>query len=277
MEHLTELVRNRKSIRTFDGQRLTREDQEKLEAFMANLENPYNIPIECRFLDGREQILKCPAVSGTRFYVGGKGKCVPHLEEAFGYSFELLVLYAQSLGIGTVWIGADMDRPSFEPAMELTEDEITPCMSPLGYPAERMSMRENIIRRGIRSDTRKDFDAIFFDGSFDTPLTPEKAGRLAHPLEMVRWAPSAVNGQPWRVVVKDNGVHFYLRHTKGFISKATGDLQKVDMGVALCHFALAAEEDGLDVLFGLSDPGIAADSETEYIASYLVSTESLSK
>ena len=40
------------------------------------------------------------------------------------------------------------------------------------------------------------------------------------------------------------------------------------MGIALCHFALAAEETGLDVQFCISDPGIAAEDNTEYIASY---------
>lgn len=270
MEHFTELARARRSIRTFAGGVLRGEDLEKLTAFMAQLENPYDIPIECKLLDGRRQRLKCPAVSGTPLYVGGKVKRAPHMEEAFGYSFELLVLYAQSMGIGTVWIGADMDRATFEPAMELAEDEITPCMTPLGYPAERMSMRESIIRKGIRSDSRKPFEALFFDGSFDTPLTPEKAGQLAHPLEMVRWGPSAVNEQPWRLVVAENAVHFYLRHTKGFVSSATGDLQKIDIGVALCHFALAAEEAGIDVRFSIGDPGLPTEAETEYIASYLL-------
>ena len=49
--------------------------------------------------------MKCPVVSGTELYVGAKVKRAPHFEEAYGYSFELLVLYAQSLGVGTVWVG----------------------------------------------------------------------------------------------------------------------------------------------------------------------------
>ena len=114
------------------------------------------------------------------------------------------------------------------------------------------------------------FETLFFDGDFDVPLSEEKAGRLADALEMVRWAPSAVNKQPWLVVVKENAVHFYLKHAKGFVSEAVGDMQKIDMGIALCHFALAAEESGLDVQFSISDPGIAAGTNMEYIASYLL-------
>lgn len=270
MEHLTELIRKRRSVRTFDGEGLRTEDMEKLSAFMAELKNPYGIPVECKLLDARQQTLKCPVVSGTDLYVGAKAKRVPHIEEAFGYSFEMLVLYAQSLGIGTVWVGGTMDRAAFEQAMELDEDEMMPCMSPLGYSAGKMSIKESLMRKGIKADSRNPFETMFFDGAFGVPLMSEKAGSLAHPLEMVRWAPSAVNKQPWRVVLKENAVHFYLKHTKGFVSEAAGDMQKIDMGIALCHFALAAEESGMDIQFCISDPGIVAEPDTEYMASYFL-------
>ena len=268
MEHIAELVRSRRSVRTFDGEKLRESDLEKLSSFMAGLKNPYGIPVECKLLDAKQQALKCPVVSGTDLYVGAKAKRAPHIEEAFGYSFELLVLYAQSLGIGTVWVGGTMDRAAFERAMALEKDEMMPCMSPLGYPARKMSIKESMMRKGVRADSRKPFETMFFDGAFNAPLTPEKAGLLAHPLEMVRWAPSAVNKQPWQVVLKGNAAHFYLKHTKGFVSDAAGDMQKIDMGIALCHFALAAEENGLNIRFCISDPEIVTKPDTEYIASY---------
>lgn len=205
-------------------------------------------------------------VVGTDLYVGAKMKQAPHLNEAFGYSFELLVLYAQSLGLGTVWVGGTMDRAAFEKAMELAADEVMPCMTPLGYPAKKMSLRETVMRKGVKADERMNFEELFFDGSFDTPLTQEKAGKLAHPLEMVRLAPSAVNKQPWRIVIADHAAHFYLKRSKGF-SGSTIDMQKIDMGIALCHFDLAAGEAGLKPRFAQSDPGLAAEG-LEYIASY---------
>ena len=87
---------------------------------------------------------------------------------------------------------------------------------------------------------------------------------------MVRWDPSAVNKQPWRVVLEKNGVHFYLKRSKGFVSEAVGDIQKIDLGIALYHFALAAKENGINICFNVSDPGIKADADIEYIASYLL-------
>jgi len=270
MEHIAKLVRGRRSIRTFDGRSISAEDLEKLYSFAEKIENPYGIPLEFKFLDAKEHNLTCPVVSGTDLYVGAKIRNIPHMEESFGYSFEMLVLYAQSLGIGTVWLGGTMGRAAFEHAMDLGENEMMPCASPLGYPAEKISLREGMMRKAIKADSRMPFETLFFDGDFSSPLTEAKAGALAEPLEMVRWAPSAVNRQPWRVVIDENGAHFYLKRSKGFTRSAAGDMQKIDLGIALCHFALSAKEKNLNTEFVISDPGIATGTDTEYIASYLL-------
>ena len=122
MEDIMKIVRGRRSVRTFDGRGIDTADRNKLSSFIKEIENPYGIPIEFEFLDGKNQNLPCPVVSGTDLYLGAKAPRVPHMEEAFGYSFEMLVLYAQSIGIGTVWIGGTMDRSAFEQAMDLKED-----------------------------------------------------------------------------------------------------------------------------------------------------------
>ena len=270
MENITELVRCRRSVRTFDGREVNEDDLKKLALFMEKIENPYGIPVSFKFLDGKKQALPCPVVSGTDLYVGAKAPRMPHVEEAIGYSFEMFVLYAWSIGIGTVWIGGTMDRSAFERAMALEQNEMMPCVSPLGYPAGKRSIRENMMRKAIRADSRNPFETIFFDSTFDVPLTTEKAGRLAEPLEMVRLAPSAANKQPWRVLIDKKGIHFYLKRSKGFASEAAGDMQKVDLGIALCHFALAAKENAINICFDMNDPGIETEAGMEYIASYLV-------
>ncbi|MDE7294257.1 MAG: nitroreductase family protein, partial [Oscillospiraceae bacterium] len=201
MENVAELIRRRRSVRTFDGKEVTEGGKEKLALFMEKIENPYGIPVSFKFLDGKNRSLPCPVVVGTDFYVGAKVPRMPHMEEALGYSFEMLVLYAQSIGIGTVWIGGTMDRSAFERAMGLEQNEVMPCVSPLGYPAEKKSVREKMMRKAIKADSRNPFETLFFDGTFDVPLTEKAAGRLAGVLETVRRAPSAVNKQPWRVVL----------------------------------------------------------------------------
>ena len=50
-------------------------------------------------------------LSGEKLYVAGIVDKVPYSDVAFGYSMEQLVLYAWSLGIGTVWIGGTVKYP----------------------------------------------------------------------------------------------------------------------------------------------------------------------
>lgn len=271
MQNAIELIRARKSVRTFLEKDLAPEDLEQLQAFSAAVENPYGIPVKFCFLSAREQGLTCPVVSGTDRYVGAKIAKGPHMEEAFGYSFEKFVLYARSLGIGTVWLGGTMDRKAFERAMDLTEEERMPCATPLGYPADKPSLKDSAMRLAIKADERVPFESLFFRDGFDSPLTEEQAGALAPALNAVRWAPTAANKQPVRAVVTDEAVHFYVKHSKGFAGDRSGDMQKIDLGIALCHFELAARELGFKVDFAMADPELPAPNYTEYVASWLLS------
>lgn len=264
----SELVRERRSVRTFDGQGISSEVLEQLKTFAESCGNPYGIPMEYRFLNAKEHGLKSPVIAGTEEYVAVKLKRVPHFEEALGYAMEQFVLDAWSVGIGTTWIGGTMDRQAFEKAMDLSEDEIMPCVSPIGHAAKRMSIKETVMRKGVGADRRKAFEELFCIDDFDRPMKEDEAGELLLPLQMVRWAPSAVNKQPWRVVVTGSDVHFYMAKGKGFESSSVGNMQKIDMGIALCHFALGTEEAGLDVEFEINDPGIPVPEKTEYIATY---------
>ncbi len=267
MNQIDALVRGRRSVRTYDERAIAPQDMEKLRAFMEGIDNPYGLPVEFRWLDAKRQNLSCPVVVGTDVYVGAKMKKAPHLNEAIGYSFEKLVLFAQSLGIGTVWIGGTMDRSAFEKVMELSDDEVMPCGSPLGYPAKKMSLRETMMRKGVKADERLAFEKLFFDGSFEKPLMQAGAGKLSHALEMVRLAPSAVNRQPWRIVMEEHAAHFYLLRSRGF-GGGVLDMQKIDVGIALCHFDLAAQESGLHPQLIEMNPGLCTNNGEEYIATY---------
>ena len=263
-----ELVRKRRSVRTFDGNELKKDDAEKITAYCEKLDNPFGLPISWRILDAKENGLTSQVLVGAKTFIAGKMHRAPHAEEAFGYSFEKLVLYLESQNIGTTIIAGTMNRQTFERVMEVGPDEVMPCVSPLGYPAEKMSMREGIMRKSIKADSRIAFEELFFSNSFSSPLQSSSDEALSDALEMVRWAPSAVNRQPWRVVISGNTVHFYEKKSKGFVSANGWDMQKIDMGIALCHFAVGMEEKKKKIAFLLEDPGIAHPADTDYIASY---------
>ena len=265
-----EAIQHRRSVRTFDGAGLRPEEAEQLLAFADTQKNPYGLPIRWKLLNAREHGLSSPVIVGAELYIAGKMRRAPHAEEAFGYSFENVVLFAESLGLGTTWIAGTMNREAFERAMELSEDEVMPCVSPVGRPAKRMSLRETMMRKGVKADSRLAFEELFFDGSFDKPLTKAGAGPLYAVLNAVRLAPSAVNKQPWRCLCRDGWVHFYEKRSKGYVSADGWDLQKVDLGIALCHFELAAVECGLKPSFSLRDPALPKLEPLQYIASWRV-------
>jgi len=79
---------------------------------------------------------------------------------------------------------------------------------------------------------------LFFDGVFDSPLSRGEGGDYSQAL-MVRMAPSASNGQPWRLVIDEDAVRFYHG------GKEYSVFQQLDIGIAFCHFELAMEELGV--------------------------------
>lgn len=265
----SELIRSRRSVRTFDGRPVESEALRDILKYAQKAENPYGQNIEWKILSAKNDRVSSAVIVGTDTFIAGKMKRAVHAEEAFGYSFEKVVLYAQSLGIGTTWIAGTMTRAAFEKAVTLGEDEVMPCVSPLGYPSEKMSVRETMMRAGIKADTRLGFQELFFDSSFERPLSEDKAGDLVLPLDLVRRSPSAVNKQPWRAVIDGDRVHFYEKHSKGYVTNGW-DTQKIDMGIALYHFVCGIEEIGRNAEFVLADPAIPCEHDMEYIASVTV-------
>lgn len=267
MGSLSELIRTRKSVRSFDGRELKRKDLDKLRMYAGSIENPFGIPVEFVFLDAALYGLSSPVISGEKFYVMGKVEKKPYADVAFGFAFEKLVLYAWSLGIGTTWIGGTMKRADFEKAAGLKKGQMMPCVSPLGYPSGKHSIRETMMRKAIGADSRMASGKLFFKDSFSSPLTGPEKEKIEDLIEMVRWSPSAVNKQPWRILLKDGIYHFYEKKDRGYQNEATGDLQKIDVGIALCHFVMGAGEKGLKADISISNPGMQVPADMEYIVS----------
>lgn len=237
---IRDLIRSRGSVRTFDGKPLSQDDLEKLEAFLKAPSNPFGVPVDFRILGAKEYGLSSPVIIGADTYLAAKVARVEHYELAFGYSFENACLYALSLGIGTVMLAASLNRDAFEKTMEVQLGEVLPVASPIGYPAEKKSVRETLMRRGLKADDRLPFETLFFEGSFEKGRTKDEIGLFDEAL--ARWAPSAANQQPWRAVIDGNTVYFFEH--RSMKDNTLGDIQKVDVGIALCHFDLTMQEDG---------------------------------
>ena len=260
-----EIIRQRKSVRTFTGEKLNEEDVKSINEYISAVDDPFGVPVTFRLLSAEEYGLSSPVIVGAENYIAAKVKKVPDFELAYGYCFEKVCLFAASKGLGTVILAATLSRSAFETAMKLSEDEVMPAASPIGYPARKMSIRETMMRNGLKADERIPFEKLFFNGSFENGLDKAKAGKFAEALEAVRWAPSATNKQPWRAVADGDRIHFY--ELKTLKESALGDIQKVDIGIALANFELMMQNSGH---FVFNEPPITKPDNTHCITTFVL-------
>ena len=134
----TETIKKRVSVRTFNKEKLKASVIEEIRSYISNISNPFGIPIEFQILDAKQNNLSSAVIIGGDTYVAAKYKKAENAEVAYGYTFEKFILYATSLGVGTVWLAATIDRNAFEKAVDLKEDEVLPVVSPIGYAASEI-------------------------------------------------------------------------------------------------------------------------------------------
>jgi nitroreductase len=188
---------------------------------------------------------------------------------------EKIVLFATDLGLGTCWLGGTFRKSKFIKVIDKKENEILPAVLSIGYPAKKRRIMENLIRRSARGSWRREWDVLFYEGDFTKKLEQANAGNYATALKMVRAAPSASNKQPWRLVkeIGKDVFHFYLHRSKGYQNNldkiGVSDMQRIDIGIAMCHFELTAREQGLNGNWEIMKQDIEDLPErTQYIISW---------
>lgn len=244
---LEEVVKKRYSVRTYLEQPLSEENREKIERYFPRLSNPFGGTVSFRLLalaqaPNARKLGTYGMIHGASDFIGVTAAPGGMDLEAVGYEFETLILYAASIDLGTCWLGGSFNRSEFAEAMGVRKGDLFPAVSPVGIPAEKKNLKEQIIRRTVHADQRKPWPDLFFSGDFGVPLTEADAGAYAFALEMVRLAPSASNRQPWRIVRSGGAFHFFEQRDAGYSDRLGFDIQRVDLGIAACHFDLAARE-----------------------------------
>jgi nitroreductase len=278
----TRVIQERFSCRTYERRPIAAPERDRLTAFLSTAEDcPFHTPARFKLIAAEN--LNDGALRGlgtygfvrgaTGFILGAVQKADRNLED-FGFLMERIILFATSIGLGTCWLGGTFNRSTFAARMALGKGETMPAVASVGYAARERSVADRVIRRGAGAQKRLSWERLFFNRSLKTALSQEEAGRFAVPLEMVRLGPSASNRQPWRVVKDDHAWHFYVQRTGAHRRRSArafgiADMQRVDMGIAMCHFELTARELGLEGNWVLAEPDMGSlDSSTEYTATW---------
>jgi nitroreductase len=258
---IEEIIKSRYSVRNYDNKLIDEEIVKKIENYINKVSNPFDIKVRVKLL--KKEDIKSEAkigtygvIKGENYYLAAACEKKEFSLEALGYTFENVVLYCTSLGLGTVWLGGTFNKGEFAKAMKLKENELLPIVSPLGYEGGNKSLLGKLM--GDHRNKRKKYSDLFFDGSFDKPLIYEETDKYGKTFEMVRLAPSSVNSQPWRMIKEGNNIHIYS------INKT--EMNKVDIGIALCHLDLYLKESGINGEFNFVNPNI--ESKYRYVISW---------
>ncbi len=239
-------IKERTSVRTFDKKEISEESMKKLIDFIKDIEREhsnYRFPIIHSNIDGK--VGTYGVITGANTYICGIVKNDNHDLTLLGYLFEKIIIFATSLNLGTCWLGGTFNRSQFAEKAGLGEDESFICATPLGYSAEKKTIRDRAMRKLAKSDQRKDFNEIFFDDNLN-PLNRKELGLYEEVLEMVRIGPSASNKQPWRIVKDGDLYHLYLERTPDYAKDLGYDIQLLDAGIAKYHFEATLREKGVD-------------------------------
>lgn len=275
----TQIIRQRRSIRSYMDRPIEEEKKEAVNKFISsNTTGPFGTKSRFIFIASSAQdsealkgLITYGMIKNPMGFIIGAVEKAPHNLEDFGYLMEKNILMATDLGLGTCWLGGTFSSSRFAQKIGLKNNEILPAVTPVGYGVQKISSMDSLVRGASGADNRKEWGTLFFQNN--KPLSVEEAGSYATPLEMVRLAPSANNFQPWRVIKesKANTFHFYLKRIPGlkqfFFMKS--DLQLLDIGIAMSHFALAAEEEGLKGEWKVSNPRLAGIAgKMDYIVTW---------
>ncbi len=249
---IVEIITKRRSVRTYD---VTKEvEQDKIKIIKESM-------IEERTVGFRFDIVTFSELKsrkerlGTYGFIRGAGVFMVGIMNEdygdrknqsinFGRIFERIILKATDLGLGTCWMVSTFNRKRLAQRISLEDYEHFAIVSPLGYSALKKRPVERIMRQIPKSDQRKPWEELFFHSDFKTPLVREDTGEYSIALEMLRLSPSAANTQPWRIIKQNKGFDLFVsKDTRG--ERHVIDCNYNDVGIAMCHFELTAEEIGL--------------------------------
>ncbi len=144
-----------------------------------------------------------------------------------GFMLQQMDLYFSANGLGSCWLATP------QPTKEVTESSSLPFVILMSFG----NSKEPLYRTNTSEFKRKPIKDISDIEAADDLLEP------------VRLAPSGINLQNWYFTGNKNQIHAYSTKP-GFLRNILGgSYYPINMGIALCHLQLAAQQQGLKTKF----------------------------
>ena len=224
---LQEAIMARHSVRAYQEKPLSAEVTDKLQDKIAQLNRDGRLHMQLIMNEPKAflgTLAKYGKFRGVNNYVVMAGQKADGLDERIGYYGEQLVLFAQTLGLNTCWVGLSYTKV---PGTYVLDDgEVIKAYIAIGYgETQGVSHKIKTVKQVSNA----------------TGTTPPwfNAG-----VEAALLAPTAVNQQKFSfhyLGMSDNRNQVLAK--KGF--SLIGYTQ-MDLGIAKCHFEIAAGKDNFD-------------------------------
>lgn len=259
--NIIEAIKERRSVRSFNGEPLSQSLKNELTEFTDTVYNPFggNFSVRLKEFDLKNGFKPTTygMIKGANdfFMIGIADDDQSAL--AAGFCFEQVVLRAWQLGLGTCWIAATFKGTDFDSGEPWPTGETLRIVCPVGKAAKK-SLVEKVVRMAVGSKNRKPFSELFFAGDFHHSLSPDS--RFGEALEMLRLAPSSTNSQPWRALVCGDTVHFF------YAQKSQASV--LDTGIGICHFYETEKFNGRSGEFYRESTAPAINADWKYLVSY---------
>ncbi|MBQ6652132.1 MAG: nitroreductase [Prevotella sp.] len=224
---LQEAIEARHSVRAYREQLLTSEIVKALEERIAEINREGQLHIQLIRNEPkafRGTLAKYGKFRGVTNYLVMAGMRADDFGERIGYYGEQLVLFAQTLGLNTCWVGLSYSKVSGTYVLE--KGEKIACYIAIGY-GETQGVGHKIKTVGQVSNA--------------TDITPSW---FRKGVEAALLAPTAVNQQKFSFEYAGMSNHRHqVRAKKGF--SLIGYTQ-IDLGIAKCHFEIGAEKENFE-------------------------------
>jgi hypothetical protein len=208
---LFDLMRSRRSCRSFQTRKLTSADYNEFMGYVKlHSEAPTIGKSPVRFEYVSAPLTVWPTVNATQFLVAIAPKKYDRLAVIdVGRSLQKIVMDATRMGLGTCWIGPGADHASIiEHLGDHFNEEIDHiiCVCAVGYKSGYIPVFIRVFNAQFYR--RHPLSSLFFaDPGFKEPLNLEAApfDRFGRNFEICQWAPSSYNGQTTRCVAVTDG------------------------------------------------------------------------
>ena len=234
---IQEAIVARHSVRAYKEQPLTEDVVKVLEEKIAELNREGNLHMQLILNEPKAfqgTLAKYGRFRGVSNYIVMAGQKADDLDERMGYYGEQLVLYAQTLGLNTCWVGLSYSK--VPGTYELEDGEKITCYIAIGYGetqgvGHKVKKVEQVSRSALPLGSSK-------NASDTTPSWFKKG------VEAALLAPTAVNQQKFSFEyagMKDG--HHQVRAKKGF---SMIGYTKIDLGIAKYHFEVGAGKENFE-------------------------------